>query len=210
MYQVIFATPPLKIEMYKGEENLLEHVKNIEYGYASNGVLSNQPSADSHILNQSEFKNLKLFFESCIEDYLKDIFLSESKLKITQSWVNKTDKGTMHKMHYHPNSVLSGVYYFNTHSSPIQFISDRKDQFLLADSAHYNTENKRVNEFVSTSFTLSAQENMLVIFPSYINHTVPPNQSDSVRYSLSFNTFPVFELGSIDSMTHVNFSPEMT
>lgn len=202
MYRVMFATPPLMLMRYDGEDfyDLVEWVKTkAKYGSPSNGSQSNAPSESGYILEDSIFKNLKSFIEDCIQNYTKDILLSDQKLSLTQSWLNKTDTGSIHTMHFHPNSVLSGVFYFNTHSSPIEFLSDRKDQFSLV---------KRVdehNEFTSSSYTVPAQERLLIIFPSYIFHRVPVNEEKETRYSMSFNSFPHKEMGSTSNMSYVGF-----
>ena len=44
----------------------------------------------------------------------------------------------------------------------------------------------------------------LILFPSNLRHSVPINQGDEERISLSFNTFSIDELGSKDSLTHLD------
>ena len=202
MYKVMFATPPLMLMPYQGSdlEEIIQYVQTgIEYGAPTNGAQSNTPSDSGYILEDTVFENLKSFIQNCVDNYTREILLSNQKLKITQSWVNKTETGTIHTMHYHPNSVLSGVFYFNNHSSPIEFISDRKDQFSLSKDV------EEYNEFVSSSYSVPSQKGVLIIFPSYILHRVSVNQEEETRYSLSFNTFPSTEMGSQINMSYVNF-----
>jgi len=199
MYKVMFATPPLMLMTYGGGDfsKLVEHVKQIPYGDPSNGSQSNLPSKNNYILEEDEFANLRNFISGCVEQYTKDILLSNQKLKLTQSWINKTDTGAIHTMHYHPNSVLSGVFYFNSHSSPIEFVSDRKDQFSLVKNR------SEFNEFTSSSYSVPAQAGLLILFPSYIFHRVSVNEEQETRYSMSFNTFPDGEMGAKESMSYV-------
>ena len=44
----------------------------------------------------------------------------------------------------------------------------------------------------------------LVLFPSSLRHSVPINRGNETRYSMSFNTFCIDELGTMDSLTHLN------
>ena len=44
----------------------------------------------------------------------------------------------------------------------------------------------------------------LVLFPSSLRHSVPFNKGNETRYSMSFNTFSIDELGSKESLTHLN------
>ena len=200
MYNVMFSTPPLMHLKYDGGDfnKLVNYVKTISYGSEStNGIQSNCPSENNYILDESIFANLKKFILSCTNQYTEEILLSNQKLKITQSWINKNKTGSIHTMHYHPNSVLSGVFYFNDHSSPIEFISDRKDQFSLTK------DEKKFNQFTSSSFTVQTQAGLLIIFPSYIFHRVTMNEHRDTRYSMSFNTFPVDQIGIKDEMSYV-------
>ena len=196
----MFSTPPLMHLKYNGEDlsKLIDYVKTISYiDELTNGVQSNSPSENNYILDENIFANLKKFISIYINQYTEEIFLSNQKLKITQSWINKNKTGSIHTMHYHPNSILSGVFYFNDHSSPIEFISDRKDQFSL----HKNEQ--KYNQFTSSSFTVQTQAGTLIIFPSYIFHRVTMNQQKDTRYSMSFNTFPVDQMGSKNEMSYV-------
>ena len=42
------------------------------------------------------------------------------------------------------------------------------------------------------------------MFPSNLRHSVPMNQGDEERISLSFNTFSVDVLGSEENLTHLD------
>jgi hypothetical protein len=42
------------------------------------------------------------------------------------------------------------------------------------------------------------------LFPSNLKHSVPINQGDEPRISMSFNTFSIDTLGSEDSLTHLD------
>ena len=43
----------------------------------------------------------------------------------------------------------------------------------------------------------------LILFPSNLSHSVPANQSDEERISLSFNTWCTGSLGDIRSLTYL-------
>ena len=43
----------------------------------------------------------------------------------------------------------------------------------------------------------------LILFPSNLSHSVPINQSDEERISLSFNTWPKGNMGDIKSLTYL-------
>ena len=70
---------------------------------------------DNYILNRKEFKNIKKFLDQCCKDYLERIISPKNNIELytTQSWLNYTEENQYHHQHSHPNSVVSGVLYFN-------------------------------------------------------------------------------------------------
>ena len=98
---------------------------------------------------------------------------------------SKTKPGQTHHLHYHKNSILSGVFYLDpTDKSPIVFYAP-KDRFYFSD------ENPKYwNEYNSQSWTLDVPEgNSCIIFPSQTDHSVEKNTNTEDRYSVAFNTF---------------------
>ncbi len=199
MYQLLFATPPLHTSLYTGDENFSEYVNSIEYGINPNNLskqIDNRQSVDTHVLDQLLFQDLRKYIQKVVDAYVVEVFTSDQKLRITQSWVNKNEKNTIHPMHYHSNSILSGVFFFDSHDCNLKFFSDLKEQITLS--------NKQPTPYNSSVFDLPIKKNMLALFPSSVNHAVSLNMTDKVRYSLSFNTFPIGDLGSVNQLTHVS------
>ena len=62
----------------------------------------------------------------------------------------------------------------------------------------------KYNQLNSETFLLPMVDGELVLFPSSLRHAVPINKGNDTRYSMSFNTFCIDELGSKDSLTHLN------
>ena len=118
---------------------------------------------------------------------------------ITQSWLNRNGKGESHHEHKHPNSMISGVWYPQIHEKlpPIRFkTSEQRDvSFSIERYNHYNSQ----------SFLLPIKVGELILFPSNILHSVPINQSDEERISLSFNTWCKGNLGKEESLTLLPF-----
>ena len=79
---------------------------------------------------------------------------------------------------------------------PIQFSKAVQDGIKLNP--------KKYNNLNSETFLLPMVDGELVLFPSSLRHSVPINKGNEERYSMSFNTFSIDELGSRDSLTHLN------
>jgi len=129
-------------------------------------------------------EELILWFEKCINEAKKDIGLnSEMQLPITICWANKTTKLQAHHEHTHPNSFLSGVFYLTSHNdSPTVFTFPN---YWTKDFPTIDFEkSKKTN-----SFQVLPKKSTLILFPSYVKHSVQGHRDKETRYSISFNTF---------------------
>jgi len=196
----MFSTPPLMVKRYSNIDfnSLVKFARESEYD-ERNTLSYPDPSKSYEILHTDLFKNLYKFVNESIEEYITEVFLSKQKLRITQSWLNKMEPDKEHMFHYHPNSVISGVFYLQSdNSSPLVLINDKQEHYQLA------AEEGKGNKYTHSSYEFPSVERMLVLFPSYIRHCVPRNLSTSDRISLSFNTFPIGDLGIKNNLTYVS------
>ena len=122
---------------------------------------------------------------------------STDKLVITQSWLNKNKKGESHHEHVHPNSMVSGVWYPQIHEQlpPIQFRNKGQRDISL--------QTEKFNTFNSATFLLPMKRGELILFPSNLSHSVPVNNSEEERISLSFNSWPKGSMGDKKSLTYL-------
>ena len=192
----LFAIPILITKYqsdFKKELNYIKKIKLVE-----NGTNKNFKSIDSYILKNKIFKNLKTFFEDSLKVYDEEIFNTNQKVFITQSWVNFNPKGSIHHEHLHPNSIVSGVFYFQVDPNmpPIVFNKTLNESL--------KRQVNKFNEFNSENFLLPINSGELILFPSSLRHSVPINTTNKDRISLSFNTFVSDTIGSENELTHLN------
>ena len=119
-----------------------------------------------------------------------DEFRSSLKMKpliVTSIWININGKGGYNSRHCHPGSIISGAFY-------IKVPEDSESPFILLksrESTDYGFgeafEDPNSVENVNT-ILIPSEEGKLILFPSYLEHEVPPNQSNDHRISISFNT----------------------
>tara|TARA_E500000075_G_C6848237_1_gene248641 strand:- start:92 stop:721 length:630 start_codon:yes stop_codon:yes gene_type:complete len=193
---MVFPTP---VQIYKYEDSIekeLKHVEGIEW--KQQVANANFKTKDSYLTKHEQLKDLTSFFKECIDDYCNTIINSEQRLVITQLWGNRNPKGSKHHEHVHPNSIISGVFYLRQDPKlpPIQFSKSNQDSMKL-DPRKYNSYN-------AETFLLPCTSGELILFPSNLRHSVPVNQGDEERISLSFNTFSIDALGSEESLTHLD------
>jgi len=192
----IFPTPIL-ITKYEG--SLVDELKYIDtLDWIEQKANQNFKSKDTYLLNHEQFKNIKNFIYESLNKFTKDISQSDQRLVVTQCWLNKNPKGSKHHEHVHPNSIISGVFYFRQDPKlpPISFSKSIQSAMKL--------DPKKFNNLNSETFLLPCTNGELILFPSNLKHSVPINMGDEPRISMSFNTFSIDTLGSEDSLTHLD------
>jgi uncharacterized protein (TIGR02466 family) len=110
--------------------------------------------------------------------------LQGRKLDMTDCWVNIMPRGTVHSLHLHPHSSLSGTYYVQVpKGSPgIKFEDPRLERFMAAPPRRLNAK-REARHWV----TFPAAAGQLLLFESWLRHEVLPNTVQAERISVSFN-----------------------
>jgi len=157
---------------------------------------------DNYILNRKEFKNIKKFLDKCCKNYLDTIICPKNNIElyITQSWLNYTETNQYHHQHQHPNSVISGVLYFNS--------DIKNDKILFSHPTIYQqirpeTDKEKYNLWNSKTWFFPVKTSDLFMFPSSTTHQVETKKGNNTRISLAFNTFYKGTVGSNDSLTEL-------
>jgi hypothetical protein len=113
---------------------------------------------------------------------------------IKEMWVNVLETGGLQALHNHANSFISGVVYLTTTHPDSQTVfmkSPGGTEFVFKNEhADITPTPFNADRWVSPA----PAPGDLVLFPSYVVHTVPPNQGER-RITLSFNAIP----GGLDS-----------
>jgi uncharacterized protein (TIGR02466 family) len=99
------------------------------------------------------------------------------------AWANVNRRGDFNQMHTHPGATWSGVYY-------VDYGESRDDAEGTAIQL-YDPYPARANVFfpeLSTANVLFRPEpGLMILFPSYVPHAVPPHRGDRERISIAFN-----------------------
>lgn len=105
----------------------------------------------------------------------------KSPLRLIDLWFNINEAGDSNMPHIHTNAVLSGTYYLQTDGSGKFEISRPKmDSYTWATIVQNND-----HPLASSIFSVIPENNLLVIFPGWVEHAVAPCSSQ--RISLAFN-----------------------
>ena len=201
----MFQIPPLMVFEYEGDmSKLLEYIYNVEYHDCNDNI----KSKSDYILDDKELSNLKKFCLESVQEYIFDVLGISDEIEIQQSWINVNKPGQNHLEHYHGNSFISGVFYLYSdqkEGSPIIFKSElHKSNFSILTVP--DDPFAKHHPSVAAGFSYPSVPGELILFSSTITHLVPTNNSDDVRVSLSFNTYPKIPFGRKENLTYVRES----
>jgi len=185
----LFPTPVLSILLKDISDFLIkeyiEECSKIKYiNEGATGFTSN----NQQVLNISAFKILKKNILNYASLYLKEMSHEFEELQISNSWVNLLNQHQSIPPHKHYNSYISGVFYL-TNGSPINFFHP----------SSFSENNIKPNYLDSPTFypveeKITTQKGLLLIFPSYLEHSVYASDIDG-RISIAFNIIPKGEFG---------------
>jgi uncharacterized protein (TIGR02466 family) len=107
-------------------------------------------------------------------------------IEIHESWCHITRDGGYHDMHTHPGSSWSAIYYLDTGNMDAasknglnRFFCPYNNMYIDAGTA-WTSRN--------TSIDITAQEGMLIVFPSFIQHNALSYRGEKERYVISVNS----------------------
>ncbi|MEL0208767.1 MAG: TIGR02466 family protein [Gammaproteobacteria bacterium] len=172
----LFETPlwitELDIDLNSLENKIRTFSTNIE-----SSKLSNVGGYQGHNFHdESLFNSIVNCIPTNKDKPLKDVSI--------YSWVNINKKSNRNERHCHMHSdtLLSGVFYvkYPENSGSIRFydprghlIQTQKDYIYYYDGYAYNY--------------IYPKNNLLVLFPPWLEHDVEPNESTEDRISIAFN-----------------------
>jgi len=140
-----------------------------------------QSGQDLH--SREQFVDLVSCIDSTAQTVLRFLKVGDNEIGITGCWANINASGAAHGIHSHPNNFLSGIYYVHTHpgADSVNFHDPRSQTGIIRPPVTELTSQNTDQVVVMVS------DGMLLMFPSYLAHSVAPNESDKHRISISFN-----------------------
>ena len=140
-----------------------------------------QSGQDLH--NREQMMDLITCIDSTAQTVLRFLKVAHNGIEITGCWANINASGASHPIHSHPNNFLSGIYYVSTHpgADSVNFHDPRSQTSIIRPPVTELTSQNTDQVVVTVS------DGMLLMFPSYLAHSVAPNESGKLRISVSFN-----------------------
>ena len=183
-----FSTPfystNIKRDFTKKEKNSYHSILEDNYENVKNVI-----SKEVRVLEKDDFSDIREFINFHVDNFYIELYGRKAKnlSYITTSWLNLTEPGMSHHRHHHPNSIISGVFYFNC--IPNDTITIHKPFSTVINSINIDPEGNSESLFLGESLNISLITGDLILFPSDLEHQVAENKTKFNRISLAFNTF---------------------
>ena len=129
-------------------------------------------------------------FAKIFEEFYKKVIINgmgwkydSNKVKMEAMWSIINKKGSFNIQHNHPNAYLSSAYYVRhpEKSGSIKFFDPREQKNIRYPKI------KNYTDLSAVITEITPKEGDLLIFPSYLYHSVGENLSKDDRIIVSFN-----------------------
>lgn len=180
------------------QEMKSEEVDFLNYG---------ERSKNSYVLEEPEIKEVKNFILETSILYGKLLGYDYDSYRFGQSWISLKHPGQHHTIHSHPNSLISGVFYFGEPADKTPAIKFHKSEGgmnvpYLSPKTVNDTKDLKYSQ---KEFSIKFEPGLLLLFPSHLHHSVPLNNTERTRCSVAFNIVPSVGFGDEKSLTELKF-----
>lgn len=139
--------------------------------------------SERNLHQRAELRELGACIRDVAQSVLRFLRIGYDTFEITGCWATVLARGAAHKAHSHPNNFLSGVYYVRTWpgADTINFHDPRHQASVIRPPVVELTAGN------TDQVVVRVKNGTLLIFPSYLEHSVDANTGDEERVSISFN-----------------------
>ena len=194
-----------------GDEVLSDEQKSAQWDWSNNLVGKVHKEIQIPMVNRSEGDYCKDIMRSMCVAYLKNLidkkraFISDEmilhhpvrgnpnptneNINISQSWIVSQYKGEYNPWHQHSGD-LSGVIYLKIPKDMNKFYEEEsKDHYPCSGMIQFMQGDKQ--SLRSDTLTFRPEVGKMIIFPSWLKHSVYPFDANGERRSMSFNAYYV-------------------
>jgi uncharacterized protein (TIGR02466 family) len=129
------------------------------------------------------FRELVASARQTVAGILRFLSIGDDAIEVTACWATVLARGAAHRIHRHPNNFLSGVYYLQTGpgADTINFHDPRPQTGIIRPPVTALTAAN------TDQVVLRVHDGTLLVFPSWLEHSIDSNMGERERISISFN-----------------------
>jgi len=139
------------------------------------------------LLNNPLLVDLKRDLTDMVNNWARTLDICP--LEITNSWANVLGPGHRVEYHRHPRSVVSGAFYLTAPKgsvdlefrNPLMSMKQMESYVWEQTGGHVSFLNESVH-------SIPCEENLLILFPSWLEHGTSKSNTTTDRITVSFNT----------------------
>jgi uncharacterized protein (TIGR02466 family) len=189
----LFTTEVWKIETDKIDNNKLSEIilkqERTKPSRPGTGSSYGGWQGSRDLKNDKRFSNL---WEFITQSFFKIAphynYKTTISPNINSAWANVNRHSNFNLLHNHARSHWSGCYYVKT--SPLCggiYFKDPRSVRQMVQQPSNLFKNVTNNHAEAEHYAISPTDGLLIMFPSWLEHLVFPNESDEPRVSISFN-----------------------
>lgn len=186
----VYSVPIWQSEYPEFEDcrkDFLEVIKKYREENTNNIVKKSNINGHQYIDNLHHVSELRPLFEYICQMGFKsiiDLEFIECDIALTSAWLNVNfERNHMNIDHIH-GDTFSGVFYLKCPKNSGKLVIPNPAINRLWNGCSLAVQK---NQFTAECIKIEPIEGNIVMFPSYISHSVEPNDHDEERISISFN-----------------------
>jgi len=170
---------PIYFCQFDGDSSLLDEI-SAEVNMAITTTTVQNPWGEAKIRTSFSYDLPNLFLDRTpilkkyIIKHIKNY--TETDFFISESWINSGGENARQEKHMHLGSEISGCYYHKTNTLDGNIVFECNDKML-----------QRFSGSSITPIEYKPEVGKIILFPSYLTHSVKTNQTEHERISIAFN-----------------------
>lgn len=206
----LFPIPVYKTNFSNQFDSLVEYLKSLPMHCDHNAyAVSPDMSVDNRLFNDNHLDSFKETIRPHVRGFMREVLAIDGEPAFTQCWVNKNRPNESTTRHMHANSFVSGVFYFDVGvESEIVFHKNMPLGNYIMEFDTIPSAGDR-SPYAYEWAKISVKNGDLILFPSYLEHSVPPNESEQNRWSLAFNVITRGQIGKSNQLTRINIAEDL-
>ena len=141
-------------------------------------------SSGDNLLARPVFNKLQQHIATEASEFAKlyALDIQNHPLCINECWINVYGQGDSQEAHIHHNSAISGIYYVAAPDGCGELIFHSPLSDIM-----YNPPTNEANDINSSMVALQPRPGEMVLFRSWLRHSVKPTRGKEERISIAFN-----------------------